>query len=155
MTTRGSRDLLTSESLQLLSTPFQTMLLPLCTALAGDGLHLRFWRHETTDLDVQPRCQMFMPSGWLSLRHEGNITSVGLHSDHLLQIFTGKYPFPEDSDLNVHLMVMKGKRPPKPADASNLGLSSTSWKVVEDCWNKKRDRRPEIQYVASRLRKPW
>ena len=49
-------------------------------------------------------------------------------------------------------MVMKGKRPPKPADASRLGLTSAMWKLVQDCWNKRRDKRPEIQYIASRLR---
>jgi len=50
-------------------------------------------------------------------------------------------------------MVMKGKRPPKPADASKLGLSSTGWKVIEECWNKKQNKRPEILNVATRLRK--
>ena len=52
-------------------------------------------------------------------------------------------------------MVVKSKHPPKPADASKLGLTSGMWKVIEDCWNKKRDKRPEIQIVASRLRKHW
>ena len=52
-------------------------------------------------------------------------------------------------------MIAKGKRPSRPADASKLGLSSGAWKVIEDCWNKKRDKRPEIQNVASRLRKHW
>jgi len=73
----------------------------------------------------------------------------------LRQIFTGKIPFPDDIDINVQLMVMKGKRPSKPANASKLGLSSSAWKVVEECWNKKRDKRPEVQFVASRLRKSW
>ncbi|KAF9643105.1 kinase-like protein [Thelephora ganbajun] len=71
----------------------------------------------------------------------------------VVEIFTGKLPFPDDSDLNVQFMVTKGKRPPKPTDAPKLGLSSTAWKLVEDCWNKKRDKRPEMQHVASRLRK--
>ena len=53
-------------------------------------------------------------------------------------------------------MVVKGKRPSKPADASKLGLTSSMWKVVEECWNKKREKRPEIQNVVSRLRsKSW
>jgi hypothetical protein len=50
---------------------------------------------------------------------------------------------------------MKGKRPSKPADASKLGLSSTAWKLVEECWNKKRDKRPEMEHVVARLRKSW
>ena len=80
--------------------------------------------------------------------------STDLRSDRLLcKVFTGKLPFPDVSDINVQLMVMKGKRPPKPADASKLGLSSATWKLVEKCWNKKRDKRPEIQYIALRLRK--
>ena len=52
-------------------------------------------------------------------------------------------------------MVMRGRHPSKPADASKLGLTSGMWKAIEDCWNRKRDKRPEIQKVASRLRKPW
>jgi len=71
----------------------------------------------------------------------------------VVEIFTGKLPFPDDSDITVQLMVMKGKRPSKPVDASKLGLSSTAWKLVEECWNKKRDKRPDILYVASRLRR--
>ena len=62
-------------------------------------------------------------------------------------------PFPELADLQLQVVLMKGKRPPKPANASKLGLSSNAWKLVEDCWNKKRDKRPDIQYVASRLRR--
>ena len=81
--------------------------------------------------------------------------STDLASYNLCQIFTGKFPFPDDTDMNVHLMVMKGKRPSKPADASKLGLSSTAWKLVEECWNKKRDKRPEMEYVVARLRKSW
>jgi len=83
------------------------------------------------------------------------VIPVDLRPDPPRQIFTGRYPFPDDADLNVHLMVMKGRRPPKPSGASKLGLSSAAWKIVEDCWNKKRERRPEIQYIASRLRMSW
>ena len=32
------------------------------------------------------------------------------------------------------------------------GLSSKSVKLVEDCWNKWREKRPEIRYGAHRLR---
>jgi len=56
--------------------------------------------------------------------------------------------------MNVQLMVMKGKRPPKPADASRMGLSSVMWKLTENCWNKRRERRPEIKYIATHLRNP-
>jgi len=70
-------------------------------------------------------------------------------------MFTGRLPFPDVSDLNVHLAVVKGKRPSKPIDASKLGLSSKAWKLIEDCWNKKRERRPDIQYLANRLRELW
>ncbi|KAF9789191.1 kinase-like domain-containing protein [Thelephora terrestris] len=71
----------------------------------------------------------------------------------VIEIFTGKHPFPEESDQNVYLMVTKGKRPSKPAGASKSGLSSAGWKIVEDCWNKKRDKRPDMQAVVNRLRK--
>ncbi|KAF9645557.1 kinase-like protein [Thelephora ganbajun] len=72
----------------------------------------------------------------------------------VVEIFTGNIPFPDVPNLNVYSMVMKGKRPPKPADASKLGLSSAAWKLVKDCWNKKRDKRPDMQYVALHLRNP-
>ncbi|KAF9789189.1 kinase-like domain-containing protein [Thelephora terrestris] len=71
----------------------------------------------------------------------------------VIEIFTGRHPFPDDVDVNVYHMVMKGKRPSKPVDASRLGLSSAAWKLVEECWHKKRDKRPDMQSVAYRLRR--
>jgi len=71
----------------------------------------------------------------------------------VIEIFTGNLPFPDLSDLNVYLVVVKGKRPPRPTDALKLGLSSGAWKLVQDCWNKKQYERPDMQYVAHRLRK--
>ena len=76
-----------------------------------------------------------------------------LHSDYFRQIFTGKRPFPDDSDETVRRRVMKGKRPPKPTEASKFGLSSAAWKIITDCWKKKQSARPDIWDVASRLRK--
>lgn len=71
----------------------------------------------------------------------------------VIEIFTGNVPFPDLPDIPVHLAIMKGKRPSKPANASKLGLSSSAWKVVEECWNKKQDRRPHMRDVAFRLRR--
>jgi len=104
---------------------------------------------------VPPKCRMFMLSGWSSSRCSPITPAVDPPSEYLHQIFTGKLPFSDLADLNVHLAVMKGKRPSKPVDASKLGLSSKGWKLVEDCWNKKRDKRPEIHYVAHRMRELW
>ncbi|KAF9647902.1 kinase-like protein [Thelephora ganbajun] len=74
----------------------------------------------------------------------------------VVEIFTGNFPFPDVSDRDFQpRVIIEGKRPPKPIDASKMGLSSAAWKLVEDCWNKKRDKRPGMQYVAHRLRKPW
>jgi len=69
------------------------------------------------------------------------------------EIFTGSLPFPDLSDLHVQLAVARGKRPLKSTDAQRFGLSPAAWKVVEDCWNKKRDKRPEMREVAYRLRR--
>ena len=52
-------------------------------------------------------------------------------------------------------MVMNGKRPSKPVDTARLGLSSAAWKIVEECWNGKRDKRPDVQDVVRRLRESW
>jgi serine/threonine protein kinase len=71
----------------------------------------------------------------------------------VIEIFTGNLPFPDLVDIQVQLAVGKDKRPRKPADASRLGLSSTAWRLVEDCWNKKPQKRPSIQDVANRLHK--
>jgi len=57
--------------------------------------------------------------------------------------------------MQVRLAIAKGKRPSKPTDASRLGLSSKMWKLVEDCWYKRKEKRPDIQYVAHRLRELW
>lgn len=96
-----------------------------------------------------------MLSGWSSSRCYPITPFVDLPSEYPYQIFTGKVPFPDLSDLSLHLALAKGKRPSKPVDASKLGLSSRAWKLVEDCWNKKREKRPEIEYVARRMRELW
>jgi tetratricopeptide (TPR) repeat protein len=44
-------------------------------------------------------------------------------------------------------MVVSGKRPTRPADASDLGISDPIWRLLTDCWSADRQGRPDVVQV--------
>ena len=50
------------------------------------------------------------------------------------------------------LKVLGGDRPSKPGNAPDLGLSDDIWKMLEDCWEEKRELRPPVKHVLSRVK---
>jgi len=68
-----------------------------------------------------------------------------------LKVFTGKYPFPNATNVNVVLIIAKGERPPKPPGGEALGLGPALWKLTEECWNQNPEKRPDIANVLRRF----
>ena len=51
------------------------------------------------------------------------------------------------------MSVVEGMRPPKPRNASDLGLSDSLWDFVQRCWDGRLELRPTITEVVSQLGK--
>lgn len=78
------------------------------------------------------------------------LTHVGINSS--VQVLTGKTPFSERTGHEATFQVLKGVRPTKPTNASNLGLSDIVWELLEGCWQTDRQRRPSVRDVLSRVK---
>lgn len=73
-------------------------------------------------------------------------------SDHLsLQLATGKMPFPEHLDYSVVVMILKGKRPPKPSHFETPEITPAVWEIAKKCWHEKAKERPEAKDVLQCL----
>ena len=55
--------------------------------------------------------------------------------------------------MEMAFSVVGGGRPPKPKNASNLGLSDLLWSFVQRCWDGKLKLRPTVTEVVSQLGK--
>jgi serine/threonine protein kinase len=81
-----------------------------------------------------------------------DLSSVGSRFSRVLQIFTGKLPLPEYNDASVLHMVLGGARPIRNRQhAMGIGLSSTLWEMVQECWETDPTQRPTISDVRERL----
>jgi hypothetical protein len=67
------------------------------------------------------------------------------------QLVTGKMPFPELIDSSVVIMVLKGKRPPKPRHFDAPGITPAVWKIAKKCWHEKARERPDVNAVLQDL----
>jgi len=67
------------------------------------------------------------------------------------QLATGKMPFPEFTDHNVVVMIMRGKRPQMPHSFDAPGMTPAVWKVAQKCWHEKAMERPEVNTVLRSL----
>ena len=62
-------------------------------------------------------------------------------------------PFPNYTDGNVSVMVLRGIRPEKPRRFDAAGITPAVWKVAKKCWHEKANRRPEVKEVLENLQK--
>ena len=60
-------------------------------------------------------------------------------------------PLPEYTDHSIAIMIMKGKRPPKPARFEAPGITPAVWKIAKKCWHQKAKERPEAKVVLQCL----
>ena len=66
-----------------------------------------------------------------------------------VEVFTGKVPFDGNTDNGpVAIQIIRGKRPSKPQDAEQLGLTAEMWKFIETCWSGDPGERPTIDEVV-------
>ena len=65
-----------------------------------------------------------------------------------VEVFTGNVPFENMKKKAVTIQILNGKRPPKPPDAEQLGLTEEMWKSIEKCWCDNPKKRPAIDEVV-------
>ncbi|KAJ7875245.1 kinase-like domain-containing protein, partial [Mycena leptocephala] len=71
------------------------------------------------------------------------------------EIMTGKVPFYElSNDMAVMFKVMVGQRPSKPFSWSGTSVLEDLWHLLQDCWNKTPDMRPQVAQIVQRLTSP-
>jgi len=68
----------------------------------------------------------------------------------IYEVLCGKLPY-WDQRGNIVQAVMEGRRPSKPAEATELGFTDGLWWIVKCCWLGNRDMRPDVETVLSRL----
>ena len=78
------------------------------------------------------------------------LTHVRINSS--VQLLTGQLPFSEPIGPEVVFQILKGVRPTKPSNATELGLSDGVWKLLEDCWQTDRQLRPSVKDVLDRVK---
>ncbi|KAF9647762.1 kinase-like protein [Thelephora ganbajun] len=69
----------------------------------------------------------------------------------IVELVTGKMPFPEYTDHNVIVMISEGERPSKPRHFDAPGMTSAVWKIAQKCWHEKASKRPEVDAVLRSL----
>ena len=72
-------------------------------------------------------------------------------STYTVQVLTGKLPFLDLRMEVITLKVLDGVRPPKPKNASAIGLSDPLWSLVKRCWDGDMKLRPKIAEVVLQL----
>jgi len=69
----------------------------------------------------------------------------------IIELYTGKIPFPNSPDPTVILLVARGRRPPKPVSGEALGLTPTIWELTKRCWHKNPAKRPDTSEILAYL----
>ena len=99
---------------------------------------------------VHRRSRTSMRSGWLYTRFDTTMSSGKLVlKDRSLQIFAQERPFSQVSPILVPLLVLNGRRPPRPQNREILGLSEDVWMLAERCWDGNPSVRPRITDILS------
>ncbi|OCH88849.1 kinase-like protein, partial [Obba rivulosa] len=84
------------------------------------------------------------------LSHPSDIYALALV---IWEIFTGRVPFDQFRlDATVITQVLRGTRPRRPPQATQLGLSDDVWLMMEACWHPVWQDRPDIVTVVERVR---
>ena len=61
------------------------------------------------------------------------------------QIFTGRVPFHELSEVQAMIAISQAKKPSRP-DFNTAELPDDLWEVMEGCWDSDRCKRPHADY---------
>ena len=66
-------------------------------------------------------------------------------------MLSGRVPYDGWDVDRVTDAVLKGIRPYKPKAAAHLGLVDELWDILGRCWDDRREARPDVQAVRTRL----
>lgn len=69
----------------------------------------------------------------------------------MVQVLTGEVPFRGLRLTELPINVFDGMRPPKPENASAIGLSDPLWNFVQRCWDGKMELRPKVAEAVTHL----
>ena len=69
-----------------------------------------------------------------------------------IEVYTGELPFCDVRHETAVLMILRGQRQDKPADADSRGLTPEIWKFIQKCWHQKPAKRPDINAVVGAWR---
>ena len=67
------------------------------------------------------------------------------------QVLTGQWPFYPKQKMEIVVAVISGKRPPKPKNAEEIGMTGVVWELMEKCWMEDRTKRPNILQVLRKF----
>ncbi|KAF9646888.1 kinase-like protein [Thelephora ganbajun] len=71
----------------------------------------------------------------------------------MVELVTGKMPYPGSQDASVLFLISKGRRPPRPRPFGAPGMTPGVWKITKRCWHGKAKKRPEVKAVLQDLEK--
>ena len=70
----------------------------------------------------------------------------------ILEVLTGKPPFPNCNGMVVMRKVVEGGRPGRPQGQEGVWFTSGLWEMLKQCWSLQPERRPTIDAVLQRLK---
>ena len=70
----------------------------------------------------------------------------------ILEVLTGKPPFPNCNGMVVMRKVVEGERPGRPEGEEEVWFTEDLWEMLEQCWLPQPEGRPAIDTVLQRLR---
>ena len=79
---------------------------------------------------------------------EADIYALGMT---VYQVLTGQWPFYPKREAEVVLAVISGKRPPKPENAEEIGMTGVVWELMGKCWREDRTKRLNILQVLKKF----
>jgi serine/threonine protein kinase len=70
---------------------------------------------------------------------------------HSCQVLTRALPYTGSRPETISHTVLSGRRPPRPGNASSIGLSDNVWMITRQCWLQIAEHRPEVPVVTKFL----
>jgi len=70
----------------------------------------------------------------------------------ILEVLTGKPPFPDCNGMIVMRKVVEGEHPGRPQGGEEVWFTDDLWEMLEQCWSPKPEKRPTIDAVLQCLK---
>jgi len=70
----------------------------------------------------------------------------------ILEVLSGKPPFPNYNGMTVMRKIVEGERPERPEGEEGVWFTADLWEMLEQCWSLEPERRPTIDDVLRCLR---